>query len=157
MIEDGPIYHGKSMGRLEFVPAHRKVSRKVGLSDYKRVVEEGRMMGELMYFDPTRHCVGIAHPQVDDKDPLAFFITQEILVINPKIIMRSTSKHKSDEGCMTFPGRPHLKKSRFDRVLVEYETIEFGVHQKYRRWVSGHEADIFQHEVDHLLGKYCYD
>lgn len=157
MINDGPIYHGKELGRLEFVPPHRKTSRKVGLDDYKRVVEEGRIMGELMYSNHGRVCLGIAHPQVESEDPLAFFITQEELVINPKILLRSKGTHLSEEGCMTFPGRVHLQKRRYNKILVTYETIEFGQHESKRRFVIGREADIFQHEVDHLLGKYCYD
>ena len=142
---------------MKFIEPHRKVSRKVGLSDYERVVREAKEMGLLMYADPNRNCVGIAHPQVDGDDPLAFFITQEELVINPKILLRSTGSHISNEGCMTYPGRPHLDKRRHNKLLVTYETIEFGKHESKRRFVFGHEADIFQHEVDHLEGKYCYD
>ena len=62
---------------MKFIEPHRKVSRKVGLSDYERVVREAKEMGLLMYADPNRNCVGIAHPQVDGDDPLAFFITRK--------------------------------------------------------------------------------
>lgn len=158
--------------KSEFVPPHRIKSREVGPDDYARVISDGERMRAIM----KRHgnCLGLAHPQVDDTDPLALFVTHDVVAFDPKILQRSSSTHSSLEGCMTYLGRQHIRHRRFDRILVEYRTVDWsncvnpegssivdqvegGPVYLVRRWVEGREADVFQHEIDHLKGIYCYD
>ncbi|MFA6005880.1 MAG: peptide deformylase [Patescibacteria group bacterium] len=99
--------------------------------------------------------VGLAAPQVGV--PLALCIVKPTrkspveVFINPKIVAFSNKKtiHKSTlEGCLSIP-KVWSHVNRPTTVDVEYETME-GV--KLRRHITGYEAHIIQHEVDHLNG-----
>lgn len=90
----------------------------------------------------------IAAPQVGVLK--RFFITdQHEVVINPSW---SPSKNSSEvvveEGCLSFPGI-WVDVKRFDSVDVQYQDVD-------ERWVEktlkGFDAQVFQHETDHLNG-----
>jgi len=52
------------------------------------------------------------------------------------------------EGCLSIP-RIWSPVKRPEKILIEYQII---TGEKKTRWVSGFEATIIQHEVDHLNG-----
>ena len=99
--------------------------------------------------------VGIAAPQVGESLPIFVIQTskESLVVINPKITSFSKNISSSTEGCLSLPGRMGLIR-RPSQVTVEY-TDRFG--KAANRTLTGTEARIFQHEMDHLEGRLFTD
>lgn len=140
---------------VRFIPPHRKASRLATPEDIDRIANECMKMVEL--FQEFPNCVGIAHPQIEEKDPLRFFLTKDEVVINPVMTRHGSYTVPGAEGCMSYQGRPHLMKDRYHKIDVSYQTLREGKLVDVERTVSGYMARIFQHEMDHLDGRYCYD
>lgn len=148
-----------------YVESHRKISRDVVDSDLKRVLEDADKMWKLCKIKSGLYpsAVAIAHPQIDDKDPLRFFVTcNGDAVINP-VITRHTRNTKRDlEGCLTFPLGMPTNKDRWYKIEAEHYTIDLSdgglkMGPMVIAKLKGFEARFFQHEVDHLNGIYIYD
>jgi len=142
---------------IQMVQPHRLISRPITTEDKDRVVEVATAMRKWMN---DRPCVGLAHPQTDDFDPLAFFIVRNephLIILNPKIISHSEQIVKSLEGCMTYPGRSHEYHDRYKSITVEYDVFFSGTLAKKKKTLVGFQAIVYQHEIDHLNGIYCYD
>lgn len=137
------------------VPEHRLKSRPVKEADVPRVLADVEEMKKLF----TKETLAIAHPQVDDKDPLAFFLTAEgEIVINPWITRHVNYFVESIEGCMTYPDRRGIVHPRWHKIDIECQTIVDGkLSDIENTTVSGKDAFMIQHEIDHLNGIYCYD
>ena len=104
--------------------------------------------------------VGIAAPQVGilkqviwvqrfDKEGFPFEV-----YLNPTIKQYSTKKQDCTEGCLSIPDRSDTTKSRSYAILLEYDIIDGSHHNEM---VEDFTAVIFQHEIDHLLGKLYID
>lgn len=73
---------------------------------------------------------------------------------NIRIISYSSDMETLAEGCLSIPGRRELVERSYD-VEIEYYSIP---HCKIvRDTIRGYAARIFQHEVDHLSGKFYTD
>lgn len=140
-----------------YVKPHHKISREVKNSDLKRVLVEAHVLYNLCYCQIGLYSGGeaVAHPQIDDKDPLRFFVTKnKKIVINPEILRHSNYEVDREEGCLSFPDRKMIMVKRWQKCDVRYYTIEkdgdtlIVVNEK----LSGKEAQIFQHECQHLGG-----
>ncbi|MCS7093225.1 MAG: peptide deformylase [Patescibacteria group bacterium] len=78
------------------------------------------------------------------------------IFVNPRIVEAQFSKKKASypkkkltlEGCLSIPGI-WATVDRAWRVLLEYQD-ESGIRKK--KWFTGFEAKIIQHEIDHLKG-----
>jgi len=68
--------------------------------------------------------------------------------INPRIVKASRKKLLDWEGCLSIPGYRGLVP-RHEEIVVEATTPDG---EKVRRTVSGFEARVFQHEIDHING-----
>jgi peptide deformylase len=103
--------------------------------------------------ETMRHAkgVGLAAPQIGipkriiivappDEEPVA--------VVNPVIGSRSLRKAPSEEGCLSVPGTWGIVR-RNTGLKVKGVTPDGA---PFKKTVSGFEAIIFQHEVDHLNG-----
>jgi peptide deformylase len=75
------------------------------------------------------------------------------VVINPKWYPSTGVATVLDEGCLSMP-EVNAKVARHDAIKVEYFDID-GVECKIE--VAGLDAQIVQHEIDHLDGKLIYD
>jgi len=146
---------------------HTKVSREVKEEDVDRVVEEVRILHELCYTDIGfyKGALAMAHPQIDNNDPLRVFVTMDAkIIINPIIKRHSNYFVESKEACMTFPNSPVTKVQRWQKMEVEYQTIQvdpedenkFKLSRVIEGSVTGRESHVFQHEIDHLDAKYIY-
>lgn len=146
---------------------HPKVSREVLENDVEKVIEESRVLYLLCFAPIGRYKGALAmhHAQIDDTDPLNFFITAERkIVINPVILDHTKTTVDSREGCMSFFDVEPIIVQRWNKIDVEYTTLmtdpedpskiklSSRIHQK----LSGQEAKVFQHEFNHGLGKYIY-
>lgn len=92
------------------------------------------------------NCVGLAANQVGVE--LRIFVFCGQVAINPRITARS-GETKGIEGCMSLPG-VQVEVIRSELVMVTYYN-EKGKFVK--KALSGLEARVFQHELDHLNGK----
>ena len=87
------------------VPAHKKVSREVTEKDIDRVIEEVRVLHAICFekVGIYRGAYAMAHPQIDDKDPLRLFVTvDKKIIINPVITNKTKYQVDSREGCVTY-------------------------------------------------------
>lgn len=101
--------------------------------------------------------IGLAAPQVGKAIRLIVYDINYInegckkkptVLINPKIISKSKSMVKVEEGCLSYPD-VFYDVDRFEKVKVEY----IGLDGK-KRIISAKqiEAVALQHEIDHLDG-----
>lgn len=70
------------------------------------------------------------------------------IYINPEIKDTSIEEEYFTEGCLSFPGL-EIKIKRPTRVLAQYYDVEGKIWEKE---ISGIEARVYQHELDHLKG-----
>ena len=150
------------------VPPHEKISRLVTEEDVPKVVEEAAILHAICFEIQGFYngAYAMSHPQIDNIDPLRFFVTfDKRLIINPNIVRHSNYTKDSKEACMTFSSREQKIVQRWQKVEVEYVTImldsenegKFKITSLQKDSLSGLEAIIFQHEIDHLNGIYIYN
>lgn len=139
----------------KIIPPHQVKSREVTEADIARVLEDAKTMQGIV----GGICVALAHSQIENNDPLRFFVTKNSeIIINPTITRHSGYTVDSEEGCMTYPERGGLIKQRWRRIEVEYQTIKDGkLTEVESNDLKALPAFIFQHEIDHFDAIYCYD
>lgn len=153
-----------------FVAPHHKKSRRVTNEDLLRVIEDAKVLHEICLVGRGDYnaAFAMAHPQIDDQDPLRFFITQEgQFYINPVIINHTKHLNDKKEGCMSNPSDPMKTVMRFHKITVRYQTIAYK--EKNGQVVSepfltpevtaeygSRESEILQHEMQHLNGSNIY-
>ena len=146
-----------------YVKPHNKVARDVTKEDLPVVVAAAHIMYNLCYtqngFYPGGYAV--AHSQINDTDPLRFFVTsQREIVINPVITRHTAVKVPSEEGCLSYPDRMPVMVPRWNKCEAEFITLDTekdnGMSDKITIQLSGKMAKVFQHEVDHMDGKDIY-
>jgi len=141
---------------IKIINPHHTPSREVTEKDYKRVAKAAPQMVELC----RTTGYALAHAQVEDKDPLRFFVTNEgEIVMNPKITRHLKTSDQFLEGCLSFPGVPHTVVERYRKCEVSglslnADTLEA---EPFNSSLSGIEARVYQHEIDHMDGKNIYD
>lgn len=91
----------------------------------------------------------IEYPKQKDND----FEIPLLVLVNPKIISKSTEEQIDTEGCLSILGI-ELPVPRAKKVKVKAQDIEGN---KIRFTASGLFARIIQHELDHLDGKLIID
>jgi peptide deformylase len=79
------------------------------------------------------------------------------IILNPVIVRASDATVPSKEGCMTYPDKEHLVRDRYKAIEVEYQVFKGKKMERKRKLVTGFLAIVYQHEIDHLNGVYCYD
>lgn len=146
----------------KIVPPHKMVSREVVEADLPRVFEEADALYRLCFTPQGIYSSAhaMAHPQIDDKDPLRFFVTViGEVIINPKIVKHSDFAVDSKEACMSFPDREQIIVPRWNVIDVEFQTLtkDRKLSDVMRKTVSGKVSKIFQHELGHMQGHYIYD
>ncbi|MFC1788104.1 peptide deformylase [Patescibacteria group bacterium] len=94
--------------------------------------------------------IGIAAPQVGVHQRMIIVETGHgpIAFINPKITSKSLRKIESEEGCLSVPDVYGIVK-RHKKIKVEALSREGKL---LKLEVTGLQAVIFQHEIDHLDG-----
>ena len=138
-----------------YVKPHDKRSREVMEEDIERVIKDAHIMYNLCYTKVGMYSGGyaVAHPQIDDKDPLRFFVTVgKEVVINPVIVRHTKFSSPKLEGCMTFPDRERIEVPRFYKITAEYqELMEDGKLSGVKIMeLKGTDAEVWQHECAHL-------
>jgi len=95
--------------------------------------------------------VGLAAPQVGKNVRIVLVRTKGFTetLINPIWAKRSILTKVDKEGCLSIPGK-WVKVKRHMQIAVSYSDRD-GI--KREKNLSGLEARVVQHEVDHLNGK----
>ncbi len=96
------------------------------------------------------HCVGMAANMIGERKAIIAIAEGNRLtaMLNPEVVKKSKRTYKTSEGCLSIPGEREVE--RYDWIEVKYRDI--GWHKEKRKF-TGFEAEIVQHELDHLEGK----
>ncbi len=79
--------------------------------------------------------------------------SNEFVIFNPKITELTNELQGFWEGCLSIPGlRGHVKRPK--KIRVDY-LDEFAMHKSVE--LDDFLATVFQHEIDHLMGKLYVD
>ena len=136
------------------VPPHKKISREVTNDDIDRVIDDAQKMFEIV----KGSCIALAHSQIENKDPLRFFVTADKIFINPVITRHTKAFVNSNEGCRTFTARAAIDVQRHWKIEFDFQNIdEHKLSEVQHEKLKSISAFIVQHEVDHLNGKCIYD
>jgi peptide deformylase len=135
-------------------PNLRKKSKPVKKID-KKIKSLIQEMKKTLITQNDPEGVGLAAPQVG-KNIRLFLMKPDkdiIVVINPKVISKSKEKTKQNkeplmEGCLSLP-HFYSPIDRYTKITIQYQD-ENGKIQK--KSFQGYEAQIVQHEIDHLNG-----
>lgn len=135
----------------------RKVSEPVKKIDKKRFAKFFDDMRETMH---DANGIGLAAPQVgvNDRVVVCYFnhgTDHELIVdmMNPEILEHSDKMITEEEGCLSLPGK-FDSVARYDALTVKYLDRKGKEHILK---LTGLNARIVQHEVDHLDGKLYID
>lgn len=136
---------------IPFIPETELVSK---IEDIKSAIDN---LTNTIKDTPTS--VGMAGPQLDISLPLFVmkYKGEIINCINPVIESQSNTGIRSEEGCLSFPGY-FCNITRMNDIKTSYHKInKDGELKKDSKTFRGHEACIFQHELDHLFGITIFD
>lgn len=109
--------------------------------------------------------VGIAAPQISESKQIIIVasrptprypsapLMEPTVMINPCFHALSETKEKGWEGCLSIPGIRALVP-RYQEIMIRYTDPQGDLVQSK---LSGFVARIFQHEIDHLIGKTYLD
>lgn len=151
-----------------YVVGHNVKSRWVTSVDISKVLVDAKDLLALISLPRGRHSsvAALAHPQIDDKDPLRFFVLPNgMIIINPIITNHTKYYVLKDEGCMSFSDKDIKNVNRFHKITVTYQTLvenedpekEPILSKIETEELSGRPAQVFQHECGHLNGCNIYD
>ena len=94
-------------------------------------------------------CVGMAANMIGVRKNIIIVNMgiMDVVMFNPVIIKKDTP-YQTEEGCLSLDGvRPTV---RYENIEVEYYDFAW---KKQRMKLSGWNAQICQHEIDHLSGR----
>ena len=96
------------------------------------------------------HCVGMAANMIGERKAIIAIVEGNRLtaMLNPEIVKKSPKTYKATEGCLSIPGEREVE--RHDWIEVKYRDTDW---RKEKRKFTGFEAEIVQHELDHMEGK----
>ena len=95
-------------------------------------------------------CVGMAANMIGERKAIIAVAEGNALtaMLNPVIVKKSPRTYKALEGCLSISGEREAE--RHEWIEVKYRNIDWN---KEKRKIMGIEAEIVQHEMDHLEGK----
>lgn len=151
---------------MNIINQHTIVSKEV--TSWEDIATDVALMKEFILNGKFRgkrpKAYALHHSQVSFQ-PYNFFVVHPNFIlgeagifdrsvyINPELIS-GEDEQEMDEACMSFPFKKKFKKvKRFNEIIVDYFD-EYGF--CHREHCIGIKAQIFQHEIDHGLGKTIY-
>mgnify|MGYP004453787525 FL=1 len=96
------------------------------------------------------YCVGMAANMIGEQKAIIAIVEGNRLtaMLNPEVVKKSPKTYKTVEGCLSIPREREVE--RHDWIEVKYRDMDW---HKEKRKFTGFEAEIIQHELDHLEGK----
>lgn len=97
----------------------------------------------------SHSCVGMAANMIGvNKRIIAVYIGSAILIMYNPVLIRKLNPYSAEEGCLSLEGvRPAI---RYQEIEVEFLDISW---KKQRLRLTDFQAQIVQHELDHLEGR----
>ena len=94
-------------------------------------------------------CVGMAANMIGVRKTIfvALIGNRYVIMINPKIVGKSSQTYETEEGCLSLNGQ--RKTERCKSITVEFLDRNF---KKKTQTFKDFEAPIIQHEIDHFSG-----
>jgi len=145
-----------------YVEWKRKPARLVTDDDVMRLLEEARIMARLCHFPSGKYAGAnaISHNQIDDTDPLRFFVSNSgEIIVNPEMISHTKVPVDSFEGCTSFISNEPKTVKRYNVATVRFQQVnnDAKLSDPRTETFSGVEAKVMQHELAHLNGHSIYD
>lgn len=129
----------------------RNKTKDIEITDHTAILREFKpKFTRLLYAAKVSRGVGIAAPQIGISE--SYFVFKGKIAVNPKIIAASDEKESDIEGCLSLNDRFYVPRSK--NITVEYYNAALC---KVTADLTGFEARVFQHEIDHLNGKLILD
>lgn len=113
--------------------------------DWDDVAELAKEMLKVMFKEKG---LGLAAPQVGSQLRVAVMWDKTVMV-NPRILSYGGAVKKVTEGCLSLPGREFIVERR-EEIKVSYQDVKGKLQHDH---CVGMDAQIIQHEIDHLEGK----
>lgn len=113
--------------------------------DDKYIIDD---LNDTLLFNKSR-CVGMAANMIGYlKNAIIFEDNKKNyqIMINPKIIKKE-DEYEAEEGCLSLDGT--RKAIRYKKIKIEYLDA---LYRKRIKTFNDFEAQIIQHEIDHLFG-----
>ena len=132
-------------------PSLKARAREVGPGDADAARALVPRMFETMYRAPG---IGLAAPQVGAAlrltvvDLMPSERSQPLVLVNPKLVLRSTELATREEGCLSLPNQ-YAEVTRPAEIRVQYHDLDGLRHELH---ADGLLAACLQHEIDHLDG-----
>lgn len=142
---------------------HNKASKWVRAVDIDKIMSDGKDLVAMCNIPRGKYSgiAALSHTQIDDKDPLRFFVLSNgMVIINPIITKHTTVTVPKNEACMSHYDKD-VKKDipRYNKITVTYQTLAKGdngdvtLSKAVSEQLSGGQAHVFQHKIGHLNGK----
>lgn len=133
-----------------------EVRLHLSFSENYMIYSDRKLMEKFYSFARRqKNCAGLAANQVsvDGTRIMKRFFAIKVngiwdIIINPEIVNYQGKKTQRFEGCLSWLGKSIIA-DRFPKINVRYFNLKG---EKIEREVSGLEAQVWQHEVDHLNG-----
>lgn len=135
-------------------PILKKISEPIDLekTDKKELLKIVRQMGAALREAGYGDRLGIAAPQIGINKRI--FVSQGAVCINPEMKPPNYDVTiDSIEGCYSVPHELY-KVKRHRVIYAKWYSID-GILREFK--LTGKNAIVFQHELDHLDGKCCCD
>jgi len=121
-----------------------------------KTIKEGEEIGAqlLKELTETKQGIGLAANQIGiNKRVCVINVKEPIVLINPRIVERSTEEFVFPEGCLSFPNK-HVRTKRNVSVIVEADNHEgkLSFSAESEDINDAFECACVQHEIDHLDG-----
>lgn len=94
-------------------------------------------------------CVGMAANMIGVRKTIlvALIGNRYLIMVNPKIVGKSSQIYETEESCLSLNGQ--RKAKRYKSVVVEFLDRNF---KNKKQTFKDFEAQIIQHEIDHFSG-----
>jgi len=148
-----------------FVAPHSKVARLVKEGDLPRVMADAEKMLEICFNGRGMYpsAFSVNHAQIDDQDPLRFFVVNNgDIIVNPVIVGHTNFLEDKKEGSLSHPVELMKKVPRFNKVDLQFQLIEMveGGDPKLTEPITtkynGRYSEIIQHQCQQLNGSTIY-
>ena len=121
-----------------------------------KTIKEGEEIGAQLLKELTKseNGIGLAANQIGiNKRVCVINVKEPMVLINPRIVERSTEEFIFPEGCLSFPNK-HVRTKRNVSVIVETDNhggkLSFSAESEDVN--DAFECACVQHEIDHLDG-----
>lgn len=143
--------------KFKIIPNEQTPKVEQNNDNFISLQDDKKMLLKFLSFARRQHnCVGLAANQVnlDGERIMKRFFAIKFghfwdVIIGPEIIDYIGTEEIKQEGCLTWIGRK-LVARRFDKICVNYASL--GGEIVRDRIIQGLEAQIWQHEYNHLCG-----